>query len=377
MATCGCSAAPFLITNSRIVLTHRTFCSRFGHRRIGDYVTMAIMTNAKAQSLRPVVAAVILMASSSCGTTTRMPATPEFLAKSSDAVVRLLTWNVGRDSVFADGSSESSRYEQFARVIRATKPDIVCLQEVWRGSGSAASLFDQLLPQPDGRRWQHHGVLDNVIVSRLDLSLLGEGTIDVEEDRKRGHATALARRADATSLYLICGHFQSRDRASSRERHADAIATLIYARQSDGTVPSRTPVVVLGDLNAIATLPASFVANLRAGRIGGDTPPSGRGPDWNGSGLEDAAPRHNGRGQEMWTWRNDRTKFPAGALDRVLYTGSVMVLDHAFILNTTTMTADELRNGNLLRNDTMLNAAEGIHDHLPVVVDFVTLRNRR
>jgi hypothetical protein len=35
-------------------------------------------------------------------------------------------------------------------------------------------------------------VLDNVIVSRLDLTLLGEGNFAVEDARKRGHAAALA-----------------------------------------------------------------------------------------------------------------------------------------------------------------------------------------
>jgi endonuclease/exonuclease/phosphatase family metal-dependent hydrolase len=320
------------------------------------------------------VAAAILLGSSSCGTTASESARPGFLAK-SPAAVRLMTWNVGRDSIFAGGPSEHSRHEQFARVVRAIQPDVVCLQEVWRGSGRAAALFDELLPQPVGRRWQHHGVLDDVILSRLDLSLLGEGTVDVEEARKRGHATALAARADGASLYMICGHFQSRDRVSSRERQADAIATLIYERQADGTLPSRTPIVVLGDLNAIATRPALFVANLRAGRIGGNAP--SRGPDWDGSSLEDAAPRHNGRGDEMWTWRNDRGEFPAGALDRILYTGSVMAVDHAFVLNTATMTAEELRDAGLVRDDTMLNAADGIHDHLPLIVDFVPRRSPR
>lgn len=260
--------------------------------------------------------------------------------------------------------------------MRAIEPDVVCLQEVWRGSGSAASLFDQILPLPDGRTWQHHGVLDDVIVSRFNLSSLGQGTVDVEENRQRGHATALTTRGDGASLYMICAHFQSRDRPASRERQADAIAKLIYTHQADGTLPDRTPIVVLGDLNAIATLPALFVENLRAGRIGGSTPPGGRGPDWDGSELEETAALHNGRGNEQWTWRNDRTKFPPGVLDRVLYTGSVMTLDRAFVLNTTTMSAEELHEANLRQNDSMFNAGEGVHDHLPVVVDFNVSRRR-
>ena len=284
-----------------------------------------------------------------------------------------MTWNVGRDSIFAGGA----RHDSFARVLKAVQPDVVCMQEVWRGSGEAAALLDAVLPLSKGRLWQHHGVLDNAIVSRFDLSLPGAGTIDVEEGRKRGHASALATRDDNSSLYLICSHFQSRDRPVSRERHADSITTSISTHKADGTLPAGTPIIVLGDLNAIATLPPLFVENLRNGRIGGNLPRQGRGPDWDGSSLEDAEPQHNGRGDETWTWRNDREPYPPGSLDRVLYTGSVMAVDHAFVLNTTTMSDEELRDADLLRDDTMFNAAQGIHDHLPVVVDFVLAMDQR
>src|SRR5215210_2615481 len=139
--------------------------------------------NVNRLPLHTLAAAATLLVSSSCGTTAGAPARPGFLAKSSARVVRVMTWNVGRDSIFA-GGADYTRHEQFARVVRAIRPDVVCLQEVWRGSSRAAALFDELLPQADGRRWQHHGVLDDVIVSRLDLSLAGEGTVDVEESRK-------------------------------------------------------------------------------------------------------------------------------------------------------------------------------------------------
>jgi endonuclease/exonuclease/phosphatase family metal-dependent hydrolase len=328
---------------------------------------------------RDVLTAIVLVALSACLTATPARADVSFLAKASPDLVRVMTWNVGRDSMFPDAPSGHSRHEQFARVIRALDPDIVCLQEVWLGSQRAAALFDTIAPLPDRRRWQHHGVLDNVILSRADLIRREADTLEVGEGRQRGHAMALANTAagtDVPAIYVICGHFHSGggERVVQRERQADMVAGKIYALQASGGLSPRTPIVVLGDLNAIASVPAHFVADLRAGRIHDTPAPGGRAPDWDGSELEDVLPRHNGRGEDTWTWRQDASGFPPGALDRVLYTGSVLEAGRAFVLDTTTMSLDELRAAGLEREDVMLRASEGMHDHLPLVVDFGRVR---
>ena len=291
------------------------------------------------------------------------------LAKRDARVVRVMTWNVAKDSIFPDAPAEASRHAQFARLIAAIQPDVVCLQEVFRGSEAAAALLDSLAPLRDGRRWQHHGVLDNVILSRGAMSHRDQATLDVGEGRQRGHAMALVD-GGATTLYLICAHFHSRgiESVPARERQADLVGTHIRAQQAPGGLPPRTPIVVLGDLNAVASLPPEFVTHLRTGTIAGVAPPGGRGPDWDGSTLEDVEPRHNGRGEDTWTWRWDAMGFPPGALDRVLYTGSVLRVDRAFILDTTSMNAEELAAAGLERDDVL--AAPEIYDHLPIGVDF-------
>lgn len=278
-----------------------------------------------------------------------------------------MTWNIGRDSIFA--GTPFARPEQFARVIRAIRPDIVCLQDVFAGGEPAAALFDTILPIEGGRAWHHHDSIDIVILSRFTLSHQDAGMLELRPRRTPAHAMALAREAKR-SAYIICGHFQSGTGVAEREQQADLVAERVYALQSPGGLPRGTPIVVLGDLNANASFPPTFIANLRAGRIGGVPPHPARSPDWDGSELEDALPRHNGRGEDVWTWSNERSEFAPSSMDRVLYTGSVAVAEHSFVLNTTTMTAEELTDSRLQRDDVMFRASERFHDHLPVVVDF-------
>jgi len=300
------------------------------------------------------------------------------IARRSPDVLRVMSWNVAKDSIFPEGSDGYSRHERFARVLRAVRPDIACLQEVYAGGARAAALFDDLLPLPGGRRWQHHGVLDNVILARHDLGRRDARTLDVGEGRQRGHAMAQVDVPGDADPFLFCAHFQSGAgaRVASRERQADLVGEHIRALQGPDGLPRGTPIVVLGDLNAIASLPATFVDNLRQGRTGDGSASAGRGPDWDGSDLEDAQPRHNGRGEQTWTWRVDGTGFPPGALDRILYTGSVLALDRAFVLDTQDMDEDELRATGLERGDEMYRIEKGQHDHLPLVADFLPASSR-
>lgn len=329
----------------------------------------AILARWEGRLLSCLVLATVCALSVSCrSVTARSAGAKTFLKKGSVESIRVMTWNIGRDSIFVGG--ENDRSAQFARVMRAVQPDVVCLQEIWRGSAHAAALFDVILPLPGGLGWQHHGVLDNVILSRATLHRLSEGRLATREGRIRGHAMALSGEKPESALYLICGHFESRHSVVHRERQADLIASQIYELQLPGALPRRTPIVVLGDMNAVSSFPPQFLMNLRRGRVAGRESASGRGPDWDGSDLEDALPLHNGRGEDVWTWRNDGGEHAPAALDRILYTGSSVELVHAFVLNTMEMADVELRAAGLEREDVMFRADQRFHDHLPVVADF-------
>ncbi len=308
-----------------------------------------------------------------------------FLVKPAGAAVRLLSWNVYDSSIVPkEGEvvdvAAANRPAQFARVLQAVRPDVVCLQEITVSVAQSEALVNQILPLADGQTWQAHAALDTVIVSRFNLGARAGGQVEWGE-RRRGHATALIN-TPATDLYVICAHFQSRDGPQDealRDQQARLIATTIReAKAGGGAIPlrPRTPFIVLGDFNAIAGATA-FVDSIVSGRAAYPAG-SGRveGLDWDRSPLTDAQPRHNGSGSARYTWRNDLDRFSPGILDRILYSDSVLASVNAFVLDTTEMSYDELVRARLRTIDVMRDPQAGIHDHFPLVIDLAVRRPR-
>jgi endonuclease/exonuclease/phosphatase family metal-dependent hydrolase len=299
--------------------------------------------------------------------------------------IRTLTWNVGGDAVIGPaaraGSIVGGSAGQFARVLRAVRPDVLCLQDVPREPEQLVRWVAALLPTGPDEQWHVHAVLDNVIVSRFPLRL-PSGRIFTQGALRRGHVAALIDLPDqmaARDVYVICAHFQSRigfDQLLLRQRQADAIAAWIGDAHAPGgeiTLPQGTPIVVMGDLNVIDQ-PSPSLNTLLTGDIvdertfGGDIR-----PDWDGSSLADILPLHNEAGIDTYTWRDDTQQYPPGTLDRVLYSDSVLAVTRAFVLDTTRLSEDELQRAGLHATDVMRDPAHGIYDHLPIVADFRVL----
>jgi endonuclease/exonuclease/phosphatase family metal-dependent hydrolase len=304
-----------------------------------------------------------------------------FFARPSPAAIRILTWNVYRNTIFpTDGEdvdvAAATRPAQFARVMRALQPDVVCLQEITAGVERTVSLLNHVLPATDGRAWHGFGSEDAVILSRFDIVGHDEGFV-YALDRRRGHAIALLK-GPSTDLYVVCAHFQSSSGAANaalRRQQARMIATTIRDTKNgtDGIhLPRRTPLIILGDFNAIPG-DTAFVDELVAGRTtDGSIAPL----DWDHSALTDARPRHNASGTERYTWRNDLEPFPPGVLDRIIYSDSVLASVNQFVLDTTALRQATLRSAGLRAIDTMRDPQAGIHDHYPVVIDVVARRSR-
>lgn len=128
--------------------------------------------------------------------------------------------------------------------------------------------------------------------------------------------------------------------------------------------------VLLGDFNAIPG-GEGFVDGLAAGDVAA---PSGRtavGLDWDHSSLTDALPHHNVSGADLYTWRNDLDRFPPGILDRILYSDSVLSSVNQFVLDTTALSYADLTATGMRTIDVMRDPRAGIHDHFPLVIDFV------
>jgi endonuclease/exonuclease/phosphatase family metal-dependent hydrolase len=275
-----------------------------------------------------------------------------FLDKAA-GVVRVMTWNIGANSIFpstpAGDTSSAGRPAQFRRVVNALQPDVLCLQEASRGADASAALMDAILPLPDGRHWQAHSILDNVLVSRFDLSQKGGDTVTLNQ-RRRGHAAALVDLPSPFTgdAYFVCAHFESQagaDRIHLRTLQANAIAERIHnAKASSGAI-------VLGDMNVVDDV-APYIAVLV------------------NAGLSDVKPRHNGSGVESYTYRDDAGPYAPRALDRIFYSAGNLRIVTSFILNTTMMSYDQLQRVNMRLIDVLRHAATGTHDHLPVVADF-------
>ncbi len=315
--------------------------------------------------------------------------TVPFLQKPSPQHVRVMSFNVGWDSIFPDDDPQNDRLRrdstgaEFVRLLKAIDPDAVCLQEINpnRDPKQVGDILDAVLPLDGSRTWQAHGGRDNVMLTRFTLSM--RSNMLVYGDLNFGHAMALVDLPDEfyqTDLYLICAHFKAQgDEANvrARQEHADALVQWIGDAKTSGDridLPRYTPIIVLGDLNVYDTDPAYHLTTLLSGdivdedRYGPDIA-----PDWDGTSLTDARPRHNGAGEEVYTWRDDTQRFNPGALDRILYTDSVMSVDNAFVLNTNMLTEEELALAGLKVGDVMLDLETGRYDHLPLVVD-VALR---
>ena len=305
-----------------------------------------------------------------------------FLQRPEGRAIRVLTWNVYRDSIFPpDGEavdiSAANRPAQFARVLQALRPDVVCLQQVTVGAARSAALVNSILPPPDGGTWQAHAAEDTVLLSRFNISGRADGHVEGRE-RRRGHSIALVD-TPAASLYVVCAHFQSSDGiedvAMRRQQAQMIVSTIRDAKTGRGPIPlrPRTPFIVLGDFNSIdggRFVDAIAAANTVLGTDGRRR----EGLDWDRSSLTDALPRHNAAGSQRYTWRDDLDRFPPGILDRVVYSDSVLTSVNQFVLDTTTMSYDQLVKANLRTIDVMRDPQAGIHDHYPVVVELVPRR---
>jgi endonuclease/exonuclease/phosphatase family metal-dependent hydrolase len=312
----------------------------------------------------------------------------EFLEKASPELIRVMSFNVGWDSIFPDDDPQNNRFRQdssgpeFVRILKAVEPDIICLQEInpVRDSQQVGDILDAALPLDKGRKWQTYSGQDNVIAARFDLGMEVDQLISSGSVTNFGHAMALVDLPDSkyeNNLYLICAHFKAlggQTNVQARQEHADAIISWVGDAKTPGgkiDLPPGTGIVVLGDFNVYDTDPAHHLTTLLTGDIE-DEEKYGQDimPDWDETGLADAMPRHNGLGEDVYTWRDDTQEFNPGALDRILYTDSVISANNAFVLNTTIMTEEELAAVGLMAGDVTLDPETGRYDHLPLSVDF-------
>jgi len=314
----------------------------------------------------------------------------QFLQRPGADSVRVMSYNINWDSIFPDGDPMNhslrnfNRMEAFVRVMRAIQPDVVCLQEInyLRGRQALGDFMAEAVGAADDAEWQVVIERDNVIATHFALNEKGYelATGSVRPDLLQ--AAALVDLPDAqygtTDLYVICSHFKAAGELGDillRGRQADAIMYSVRDFTTPGgeiDLEPGTPFVLLGDFNVYDTDPHLHLRTLVSGDIEDESQfGEDLNPDWDGTGLADLLPSHNGQGDEFYTWRNDTGPFNPGPLDRIIYSDSVLEVANAFVLNTMLLSDDALAALGLQVDDVILDAQSGWYDHLPLVVDFV------
>jgi len=303
------------------------------------------------------------------------------LSRPDSAVVRVMSWNVGKNSIFPP---EGVRQASFFRIVRALEPDVIGLQEVVRRGDELVVLLNRHAPLGEGRTWSVHVVSDNALASRHPLRHRGgEGVVPYPlpqyglPEFHFGFAAAyveLPETRAATGLYLLTMHNKSGasdENTRLRQVQADFTVAWLRDRRGSGIRPS-TPLVLMGDLNVVPGASMQPFATLTGGDISDeDQFGPDQAPDWDDSRLADAMPGLNGSREYVYTWRNDEMEFPPSSLDRILYSDSVMSLVRTFVLDTTTLADRDLERLGLERSDVLYDGQAGVYDHLPLIADFV------
>ena len=286
------------------------------------------------------------------------PFQPLALKRESSEFLRIMNYNV-----LGDGPLESHREAPYIRLLQAVEPDIIAFNEFFSSSAAQVQAWvNQVLPLGTGNSWYTVKLdRDNVTVSRYPIQQswlvlpghnITASLIDLPEHFGR-------------DILVLNAHFRCCTANAQRQEEADAIVAFLRDAQTAGgdiDLPENTPFILLGDLNLVGfqqqllTLLEGDIQDEAA--FGDDFQ-----PDWDGSDLEDLISTHTHE-RVAYTWRSEGSAFPAGRLDFMIYSGSVMNVEKSFILNTETMAAYALATNSLLREDSRAS------DHLPKVADF-------
>jgi endonuclease/exonuclease/phosphatase family metal-dependent hydrolase len=274
-----------------------------------------------------------------------------FIPSKPANAIRVMNWNI-------ELSKPVENPAPFARIIKATNPDVVLLQE-WEAGD--ASLVKQWFTTNIGGEWNVVKAAGNMsngggvaIASRFELARV-EGDVLTAKFRNnnRDNEDKAVRFVAATAntpigpILFGSTHFKSRGSINSvedRRRMAEARAINTFlAKQS--TTPMR---IVGGDLNLVGSRPPLDL--LRAGL------------DADGSDLNPVDAMVMGDNAN-YTWKNYDGTFTPGRLDWVVYSDSALTSLNAFSLDTRRLAPASLTPLNLEPRDSAAS------DHLPIVFD--------
>ena len=315
-----------------------------------------------------------------------------FLKKPAPNGIRVLSYNMNWDSIFPTDDVNNhdlrsfDRSGSFQRMVGAISPDVLCLQEINpdRDPSGLALLLDGILGVEGDQNWQAMITRDTAIATHFELINGFEMNVssNIPGLNQAAALINLPEEYGAEALYVICAHFKSGSEiadARMRQRQADALMNHLRDARTPGEeidLAGNTPFVILGDFNIYDSESTRPLDTILSGDIDNEAVygPDFF-PDWDQTSLTDATPSHNDQGMEFYTWRDDGQPFMPGILDRIFFSDSGLQEVNSFILNSTEITDKGLETYRLQANDVLLETQPVNFDHLPLVVDFVIVRN--
>jgi len=259
---------------------------------------------------------------------------------------------------------EEAKKPRFERILKAIRPNIIGLEEIYNHSVSDVSeRMEEILPSPVGQSWQAANIWDNFIVTRYEIlgSFFcgpynnGAFYLDLNPDFN-------------TKALVLVAHPPCCDNDQWRQPEIDAMMEFVReAKQPGGklTIPEATPIIIMGDMNLVGDT-QQLVTFLTGDIVNENSFGNDFTPDWDGSNFLDSAPIVTGLPMAFTQGNNYFVgAFAKGRLDFMIYSGSVLTRQNGFVLYTHSLHEDILSKYNLLADD-----SEGASDHFPVVTDF-------
>ena len=278
------------------------------------------------------------------------------LEKSSDDLLRLMSYNVLRDG-FLDPVQDNPLKD----ILVAMNPDVIAFQEIYDQSLSSLSeLINDLLPLPDDREWSFAKQGPDVIV-------FTKGKIEASNSIDGNGVFYLTDEAGENPMLVYNVHLPCCDNDVERQNEIDHILSVLRDKSDSWDVgfeyPEDAPIVITGDFNMVG-LSQNYDSFIEGDIENESAYGADFAPDWNGNNLIDANPSVTGY-PSNYTWRKASSSYNPGKLDFVFYSGSVLEEQGSFVLDTEYLTDTELDDLGLNKNSTALAS-----DHLPLIVDF-------
>jgi len=287
------------------------------------------------------------------------PWEPRSLAKQSETDIRIVSQNS-----LHDGLTVPDRAPAHSRIQKALNPDIVCFQEMWKSSNASTVAFmDSILPLGDGKHW-YTTEMEGHVNTASRFPIMGNWTL---WGRSGSRIMAMLVKIDESNQILVMNsHWSCCGADKNRQLQADTTIAFLRDAYSPGgqiDLAQNTPVVILGDMNLVGE--NQQLTTLLSGDIQNeDIYGEDFAPDWDGSSLTDLYPIHISE-RVAFSWQNNGEGYSPGRLDYVVYTDAVIQVRNNFILNTRTMSNDQLEVNGLLKTDSKIAS-----DHLALVADF-------